>query len=133
MYQIKLIGTLTSKRAFDVPVIRNWKLVLERREFGTKIDKIDETINLHFLDWAEIPTGGIKVKLKGDIGIKVKRDLDPDRVVVGLTYKGIDIPTTQKTYTLPFASGADFRLLSINTEIWKGVNLDVKGRLVFSL
>lgn len=136
MYEIHLKGTLTSKRAMHVPVIRRWRLVWERREFGTRVDRIDRTFPLRFDAWENIPEGGVEIKLGSGFSVLVKRVLSQgqgDGLLLGVSvlYEGTMLPGTYRTFVIPDFNGT--KLLAWHTEVWKGVKVDVEATLSYSL
>lgn len=135
MYEIHLKGTLTSKRAAHVPVIRRWKIVWERREFGTQVDRIDRRFPLRFDAWENIPEGGVEVKLGSGFSVLVKRLLSKgqgDGLMLGVSvlYQGSMLPGTYRAFTIPDFDGT--KLLAWHTEVWKGVKVDVEATLSYS-
>lgn len=130
MYEIRLRGALTSKRAWHVPVIRNWRVVWERREFGIQVDRIDRTIPLHFDVWEAIPESGLQVRIAGDFAVLIKRQLGNDGsklVTVSALYRSLPIPGTVQTFPIPVFS--ESKLLTWNSEIFKGVRINVEATL----
>lgn len=135
MYEIHLKGTLTSKRAMHVPVIRRWKLVWERREFGTQVDRIDRVFPLRFDAWENIPEGGVEVKLGSGFSVLVKRVLSGgqgDGLMLGVSvlYQGSMLPGTYRAFVIPTPENK--KLLAWHTEVWKGVKVDVEATLSWS-
>lgn len=132
MYEIHLKGTLTSKMAVRVPVIRRWRLVWEERD---RIDRIDRRFPLRFDAWENIPEGGVEVKLGSGLSVLVKRVLSGgqgDGLMIGVSvlYQGSMLPGTYKAFAIP-----DFdkiKLLAWHTEVWKGVKVDVEAMLSYS-
>ena len=136
MYSIKLNGTLNSKFAAHVPVIRRWKLVWERREFGSRVDRLDQTFPLQFTDWNALPVGGVKIKLVGDWEVQVKRVVGGQEnglfVALALYWNGVEVPGTYKTIPLPlFSQVMPQTSFDWKVDVWKGVSLDVKAALVW--
>lgn len=130
---LHLQGKLTSKRAAHVPVIRKWKLVWERREFGTQVDKIDYTFPLDFTDSlkaGEQEVIAIKMTDKLEVRVKVNlNDFPPQYVEFRLFYDGIYIPFSY-TKKLPKSdAGNSPTIIAIHNEIYKGVRLDVEGTI----
>jgi len=132
MYKIKIKGDLYSKFAMHVPVIRRWRLVWERREFGTRLDRIDETIPLPFDAWAMIPEGGVTVDLPAGFKIVVERvvgSATEHKLGIGVYHGDLLIPGTYNVVAIPTLSGS--KILGWKTELWKGVRLDVEAVLVY--
>lgn len=135
MYEIHVKGTVTSKMAAHVPVIRKWKIVLERREFGTKVDRIDRVFPLKFTAWENMPEGGVEVKINSDFSILVKRVISQgqgDGLLLGVSvkYRGNVMPGTYKTFVIPKVEESKF--LAWHSEIYKGVTVDVEATLSFA-
>lgn len=135
MFILSLKGTLTSKFALHVPVVRRWRLVWERREFGTRIDDLDRDIFL-FDEWDRIPEGGIVFKVAGDWSIRVKRVLGGEdmglMVAVSALWNGIEVPGTYKVFPLPLKDLIGHKkLFDWKTEVWKGVKLDVDAAVAW--
>lgn len=130
MFVLDLKGQLTSKFSTDVPVIRKWKLVWERRDFGTRIDKIDKTVPLRFASYDEIPEIGFTQKVDGHFSVLMKKAKGSRSVVTAIMYDGVEIPGTHKTHALP-EPGSNFsnKILAWHTPLWKGVQLDLEGVL----
>lgn len=129
MYEITLKGTLTSKRAMHVPVFRRWKLVWERRELGTAVDRIDRSYPLHFLTLDAIPPSGIRIPLPSGFALNVTREGEY-HVAFNVLYNGIAVPGAVKTFHLPKVE--ERKGLAWHTTLWKGVKLDLEGVLHFS-
>lgn len=134
MFTIKLKGTLNSKFAAHVPVIRRWKLVWERREFGSRVDQIDQSVPLQFTDWNILPVGGKKVKIVGDWEVQVKRIVGgtENLIALSLFWNGIEVPGTYKAIPLPDLSQVvPSNAFDWKADVWKGVSLDLKASLVW--
>ncbi|MEQ1761603.1 MAG: hypothetical protein ABL984_00525 [Pyrinomonadaceae bacterium] len=133
MYSLKLTGTITSKRAFHVPVFRRWRLVFERREFGTKIDRIDAEFPLYFHTGFDIPDGGVEVKLPAGFSILIKRmsssNVEP-LVRASVLFEGYTLPGWGYTFTIPDFD--DLHVLDWRSKIYKGVELDLYGSLYYT-
>jgi hypothetical protein len=131
MFEIQFIGSVQSKIAFHVPVIRRWRLVWERREFGTRTDYINETYPLDISDVTGIPDSGLNIRLWKEVVLVISRmrnqaQGDPIRVGVSLTYAGFPIPGTMQIITLPAPGELKFFALK---EAYKGVEVDVTATL----
>lgn len=133
MFELNVKGTLTSKRAAHVPVIRRWKLVWERREFGTQVDKLDKTIRLPFGAWADIPDNGANVKVTSDLRVVVKRlpagSQGDHPVEAFATWQGQIIPGTRRTFNLPEVEAV--KVIAWHTDLWKGVKLDLESTISY--
>lgn len=134
MFTIQLKGALYSKFAAHVPVIRRWKLVWERREFGSRIDRLDQSFPL-FPSWESLPTGGTEIKLVGDWSVRVKRivgETNGDFIALQVLWNGVEVPGTYQALPLPNPSVIGSRkLFNWKTDVWKGVRLDVEASLVW--
>jgi len=130
MFTLALNGTLTSKLAAHVPVVRRWRIVWERRELGTRIYRIDREIPLRFADWNGLPSGGQEIPIVGDWSLRIKRVLgggDADRLIaLQILWNGAEVPGTYQTVPIPGRDvlGPD-RRFHWRTELWRGVALDV--------
>lgn len=127
MYEIHLKGTLTSKWAMHVPVIRHWRLVWERREFGTRVDRIDRAYPLRFDAWEDIPVGGVEINLGSGFSILITRVLLRRGGGVSVLYQGFILPGTYQVFVIPTPENA--KLFVWRTEVWKGVKVDVEATL----
>ena len=135
MFTLKLNGTLTSKFAAHVPVIRRWKLVWERREFGTRIDRLDHSFPL-FPSWESLPVGGIEIKLVGDWAVRVKRVVGGAEnglfIAVFAVWNGVEVPGTYQALSLPHPEVVgSVRLFDWKTDLWRGVKLDLGAKIVW--
>ena len=129
MYHLTLTGSLTSKRAMHVPVFRHWKLVRERREFGTQVDKITLDYPLKALSWDDLPKEK-EIKLTNDFKVILTKR-EPEEVNFVVLFQGIPVPGTDKTIALPKMEYPKGRLLAWHTTLWKGVQVDLEGSIAF--
>jgi hypothetical protein len=117
MYHLVLKGTVTSKRSVDVPVFRHWRLVLERRELGTKVDKVEIDIPITFTADEDSKT----IKLTNDLSLVVK--LTVKTIEISPLYKGQLIPGV-RTFAIPTQVP---KPLAWHNSPWRGVKIDVEG------
>jgi hypothetical protein len=61
--KLKIVGLINAKFAAHVPVIRNWRIVWERREFGTKRIWLSETATLPFDAYTDLKNHPAVVEL----------------------------------------------------------------------
>lgn len=134
MLKINIAGTVTSKRAAHVPVFRKWRLVWERREFGTQVDRIERTYQSDHVSFAQIPKEGLTLGLGKDFDLSVVPLPDEDGVHllrVALKYEGGEVPGTRKVLRVPELAAA--QSLRFNKEVYKGVVVDLRGSLTLHI
>ena len=127
MYHLTLTGTLTSKRTVHVPVIRHWKLLWERMEFGTQVDKVTLDYPLKAISWDELPTDKV-IKLTNDFKVILTKR-GPEEVNLVVLFQGFPVPGTDKTVALPKLEYPRGRILAWHTAPWKGVYVDLEGAI----
>lgn len=116
---LNIKGTLTSKRAMHVPVIRRWRLVWERREFGTKVDRINKTIPVK-----------IDIGRGNDLGhgFSIHFNMatpNSHKATIEVRYMGMQVPGTRQVFDIPMLSQK--RHFAWNTHLYKGVKVDVEA------
>ena len=126
MTEVHITGQIRVKKATHVPVVRRWRIVWERREFGTRTIPVNETIRVN-------PTAlaheGVRLRLANDVALEVRHEhADGEyRLRFGLTFQGATIPGTEKTLHLPELN--DVRLARWSTTPWRGVSVELEARL----
>ena len=131
MHEINLKGIVTSKRAAHVPVIRRWKLVWERREFGTQIDKIDLDIPIRFegsLSDMIIPLS-LDVKIIDGLILRLRRQFE--KADIWIEWQKIEVPGTRRIIVIPSIDLPTGLILAWHPEPWKGVKIDIEGSITF--
>lgn len=134
MITLAVKGQLTSKRAAHVPVIRRWKLIWERREFGTQVDQIDLAQPIPYSDLAQLPPGGLVVKLPADFMLHINSDPDssePGSYVLVVAHKYV--PVILGTYKFTVPTSGKVVLLDVNTQLYKGVKAEFELSLNWSI
>lgn len=112
---------------------------MERREFGTKTDKIDGKYPLMvagkgILTRADLPADGLRVGVLGDskVSVLIKRLVggeSPDLLTVSLLYDGIRVPGM--SYSTSFPGRSDFKVFKYSGEVYKGVQVELEAVLSF--
>ena len=118
----RIRGTLTSKRAAHVPVIRRWKLVWERREFGTQVDHFEQDIPLPAI------TEEARVPINKDIVavFRARTNGTQAMVTVQLEYQGVAV-SLPKQFTVNVATKEP---LTWYSELYKGVKIQASVEVV---
>lgn len=135
MFNLTIKGKITSKRVFDVPVIRNWKITLERREFGTKIDKFDYEIPLGFTDPEQLPAESIDYLISRDLSVRLQKVTvnGIPGLAVALEFAGVQIPGTTRTISLPAKITETRKILAWHGAPFRGITVDLEGLVYWKI
>lgn len=125
MYNLKLTGNLKSKFAMHVPVIRHWKLVWERREFGERNTTIDQSFYPITLDETIHLPHGFSVTIKET----PMGEAEGRWLFVGVNYQGVAVPGGNVIVKLPEAHHVA-KLFDLKCRVWKGASFDLKAELI---
>ena len=133
--RLKIDIRITSKMAAHVPVIRKWRLVWERREFGTRVD--NETVYLDFptvngltapleakYQAGDIETIGVIEPVISGTGTMIAFRY---RLKLMAKYKGLGPFNLLETET-PLTSGTIH--VMTEQEVYKGVKVNVTAEVV---
>ena len=120
IFRIK--GTLTTKRAAHVPVIRRWKLVFERREFGTQVENFEQDIVLAPIN------EGTRIPINRDIVavFRARTNGTKAMVTVQLEYQGVPV-SLPKQFEVNIATTQP---LTWYSELYKGVKIQASVEVV---
>jgi hypothetical protein len=100
---LKIVGLINAKFAAHVPVIRNWRLVWERREFGTKRIWLNETATVPFDAWTDLKFKPAVIDLRA-LQVTLKQADTFPYIIASVEMKGpIPIPLFSKSIKLPTA------------------------------
>ena len=98
---LKIVGLITTKFAARVPVFRGWKLVWERREFGTKRIWLNETATVPFDAWTDLKMKPASIDL-GPLRATIKQGANFPYIIATVEMKGpVPISLFSKSIKLP--------------------------------
>lgn len=120
MITVNLTGTITSKIAFHVPVFRRWRLVWERRDFGTRVEEVEASIPVGTFAGTFTPKV-IPIGDKGSLVISVEKEGYVNYLVVSFRYMGEEVPGLKKYIPIP----TEFKRFEWSKHVWRGVVIDL--------
>lgn len=130
MIILNLNGTLQSKFAAHVPVFRRWKLIWERREFGTRVDTLFHH-QVAFPTYETLPPGGVRLPIVGEWAVNISKEGTEGEPVIGVVFlwNNMTVPGTAQRVKLPPTGSV--KVLKFQTDLWKGVKLDILAEAAF--